>query len=68
MQVQQEVGKKRLSLDVFQEKAIGNTQDMDQNGGAAASTLLCSVIIVSIIFTLSSDSSRCCQSSDCHPS
>jgi hypothetical protein len=66
MQVQQEVGKKRLSLDVFQEKAVGNTQEMDQNGGA--STWLCSVIVVSLITLISSDSSRCCQSSDCHPS
>ena len=65
MQNQQETGKKRLSLDVFQEKAIGTTADVDQNGGAL-STLLCSIIVVSIIFTISSDSSRCCSSSDCH--
>ena len=68
MQIQQETGKKRLSLDVFQEKAVGTTTDVDQNGGVAASTLLCSIIVVSIILTISSDSSRCCSSSDCHPS
>ena len=64
MQIQQETGKKRLSLDVFQEKAVGSTADVDQNGGV--STLLCSIIIVTIIITPSSDSSRCCSSSDCH--
>ena len=68
MQIQQETGKKRLSLDVFQEKAVGTTADVDQNGGVALSTWVCSIIAVSIILTISSDSSRCCSSSDCHPS
>ena len=64
MQNQQETGKKRLSLDVFQEKAVGTTAEVDQNGGV--STWVCSIIAVSIILTISSDSSRCCSSSDCH--
>ena len=66
--MQQETGKKRLSLDVFQEKAVGTSQETDQAGAALTSWLCVSVILVSISITLSSDSSRCCSSSDCHPS
>ncbi len=65
MQVQQDSSKKRLSLDVFQEKAVG--AEADQTGGAAATSWICVSIVVTIIITPSSDSSRCCQSSDCHP-
>ncbi len=69
MQVQQDSGKKRLSLDVFQEKAVGTEANVDQTGGAAAATSwVCSIILSIIIVTISSDSSRCCQSSDCHAS
>ncbi len=67
MQIQQDSGKKRLSLDVFQEKAVGTEANVDQTGGAAATSWICVSIVVSLVLTLSSDSSRCCQSSDCHP-
>ena len=67
MQDQQNSGKKRLSLDVFQEKAVGTTADaeLDQKGGTS---WICVSVVVSIIILLSSDSSRCCSSSDCHAS
>jgi hypothetical protein len=64
--MQQETGKKRLSLDVFQEKAVGTSHEADQAGNAVTSWLCVSVILTSIILTVSSDSSRCCTSSDCH--
>jgi hypothetical protein len=66
MQIQQENGRKRLTLDVFQEKAVGTSQESEQAGNAATSWICVSIIVVSIIITPSSDSSRCCSSSDCH--
>lgn len=62
--------KKRLSLDVFKEKAIGNSTEL--NGGSDriedGSTGVCSVIItvITILCTLSSDSAQCCSNDDCH--
>ena len=54
--------RKRLSLDVFQEKSIGDSSQLDFNGGQEASIGV-SIIVVSIILitTLSSDSAKCCD-------
>lgn len=59
------VEKKRLSLDVFKEKSIGSDVNVNQEGGAT--TVPCSISLITIAILLSSDSSRCCSSDDCHP-
>lgn len=57
--------RKRLSLDVFKEKAIGSEANLEQTGGTS---WVCSIIsIISIAITISSDTSGCCSSDDCHP-
>ena len=63
--------RKRLSLDVFQEKSIG-TPKLNATGGAEsldeeASTWVCSFIFTVILLsTFSSDNAKCCKTDDCH--
>ncbi len=63
--------RKRLSLDVFQEKSIG-TPKLNAIGGAedqtiTLSTWLCTIIsVVSVLMTMSSDTAKACKTNDCH--
>lgn len=61
--------KKRLSLDVFKEKSIGNEMNLDQTGGTTPiSAPLCtwaSPIFISMAGLLTGDTSP--QQSGCHP-
>lgn len=56
---------KRLTLDVFKEKAISNSEHLDQNGGVALTTTssLCPSIVTIVISGVSPSS---CSSNDCH--
>jgi hypothetical protein len=59
--------RKRLSLDVFQEKSIG-TPKLNVIGGAQAeiTTNFSLTPIFNPLWTLSSDNSQCCKTNDCH--
>lgn len=58
---------KRLTLEVFQEKAVSGTNNLDQNGGVAFTTTssLCPSIVT--IITRSGADPSSCSSNDCHP-
>lgn len=58
---------KRLTLDVFQEKAVSKDSNLDQTGAVAITTTssLCPSIVT--VITRSGVSPDSCTSNDCHP-
>ena len=58
---------KRLTLEVFQEKAVKGTDNLDHNASVASLTSSLCPSIVTIIVKSGADPSSC-SSNDCHPS